>query len=139
MRILRVSIPLLVAVAFAWGCEHAPPFEAAGGPTTATFASIQANIFSRSCAITQCHIGSSAPLGLDLSDGRAFGNLVKVRSAQVPALFRVDPGAPDSSYLVLKVEGVGGIVGAQMPRGRAPLAQDEINAIRQWIAGGANP
>ncbi len=53
---------------------------------------------------------------------------------------RVTPGQPDNSYLVHKVQNthldVGGS-GFQMPIGRSPLTQTEIDLIRAWISAGA--
>ncbi len=116
-------------------CEHADPVEP--DQQNATFSSIQSTIFNQNCAISGCHLGGSAPLGLELSEANAYGNLVNVPSQGVPSLLRVEPNEPDSSYLVRKLEGGPNIVGAQMPRGRAPLSQDEIDLIRQWIDDGA--
>ncbi len=59
---------------------------------------------------------------------------------EVPALFRVEPGNPDDSYLIRKLEGGPDIVGFQMPPtelGEAHLPQEEIDVIRQWITEGA--
>jgi hypothetical protein len=56
------------------------------------------------------------------------------------ALLRVKAGDPDSSYLVHKIQGTQGTVGGsggQMPLGRSPLSQDNIDIIRDWIAAGA--
>jgi hypothetical protein len=57
-------------------------------------------------------------------------------------LFRVDPGDPEGSYWLAKLEGrqveVGG-VGAQMPLGKTPLDEVELTTIREWISGGAAP
>lgn len=118
------------------GCEHA---EALGPeePAVPTFTGVQEQVFSRSCALSGCHIGASAPLGLDLSAGQAYGNIVGVRSLEVPDLFRVEPGAPDRSYLVKKVQGDPDIVGARMPLGREPLGSEQIDLLREWIAAGA--
>ena len=60
-----------------------------------------------------------------------------VPSAEVPADERVKPGDPDGSYLILKVEGTSGIVGARMPFGGPYLPQSTIDVIRQWITNGA--
>jgi hypothetical protein len=49
----------------------------------------------------------------------------------------VNPGDPESSYIVWKIEGRSGIVGARMPLGLAPLSDEQIAAIRGWIADGA--
>jgi hypothetical protein len=42
--------------------------------------------------------------------------LVNVASAEVPALLRVNPGNPDASYIVQKLQG-NNAVGARMPFG----------------------
>ena len=78
----------------------------------------------------------------NLSAGVAISNIVCVPSAQVPRLFRVQAGNPDSSYLVLKVEGDAGAVGGmatRMPLGFPRLSAQEIAAIRAWILAGAPP
>ena len=63
---------------------------------------------------------------------------VNVASAEVPALLRVNPGNPDQSYLVQKIQG-NAAVGGRMPLGQAALPQDRIDLIRSWIAAGAPP
>lgn len=104
-----------------------------------TFSQIQQNIFTPKCAVPGCHIGPSnqLPGSMDLQEGNAYGNIVDVPSEEIPSLLRVNPGQPDSSYIVWKIEGRSGIVGQRMPRGGPPLSQDEINAIRNWIQEGA--
>ncbi|MCA9772222.1 MAG: hypothetical protein KC466_07415, partial [Myxococcales bacterium] len=106
-----------------------------GGPLVATWRSIQDNIFTPRC--TECHAGGAAPLGLRLDEAVSYEQLVGVRSVQIPQLFRVDPGDPDASYLVQKVEGAAGILGGRMPLERAALSAQQIAVIRQWIADGA--
>ena len=49
---------------------------ATGGPVTADFQSIQDNVFTPICA--QCHIGASAPEGLQLDAGHSYNLLVGV-------------------------------------------------------------
>jgi Bacterial Ig-like domain len=106
-----------------------------GGPITADFQSIQDNVFTPICA--QCHIGASAPEGLQLDAGHSYNLLVGVPSSEQPNLLRVKPGDPDDSYMVHKIEGAPGIDGGQMPLGETPLPQATIDAIRQWITNGA--
>jgi mono/diheme cytochrome c family protein len=87
------------------------------------FAAAVQPIFSANCALSGCHAGSSPAQGMNLSQGQAYANIVNV-----------------SSYLVHKIQGtqsnVGGS-GGQMPLGRNPLSQAQIDTIRQWIADGA--
>lgn len=100
-----------------------------------TLAGLQDNIFTPIC--TRCHTGAAGPLGLALDKGVSRQNLVNVSSVERPELMRVNPGDPESSYIVWKVEGRPEIVGGQMPLGLTPLSTEQIAAIRGWIAAGA--
>jgi len=102
----------------------------------AVFSDIQANVFTTTCATSGCHAGAGAPQGLLLDEANSYMLLVGVQSGEVPALLRVNPGDPDNSYLVQKLEGTAAS-GEQMPLGRAPLPQATIDVIRQWISEGA--
>ena len=93
-------------------------------------------IFSSRC--TECHVGAAAPQGLRLDAANSYANLVGVASNEVPSLQRVEPGDPDNSYLVQKVEGTAAI-GSRMPLGGSPLSDAQIELIRRWISEGANP
>jgi hypothetical protein len=76
-------------------------------------------------------------LSLSLQVGFSYDQLVGVPSVEVPELLRVDPGQPDDSYLVMKIEGAPGITGGRMPLGLSPLSAKQIATIRAWIADGA--
>jgi len=106
-----------------------------GGGVSADFQSIQANVFTPICA--QCHIGASAPQGLQLDAAHSYALLVGVPSNEKPTVLRVKPGDPDSSYMYQKITGASGIAGGQMPLGQTPLPAATIAAIRQWIINGA--
>jgi Bacterial Ig-like domain len=148
-RDLYGSWPVLAVLACVMGCAgNGEGLDASGqpilpdsgnggssGPVTADFQSIQDNVFTPICS--KCHIGASAPEGLQLDAAHSYNLLVGVPSVEQPSLLRVDPGNPDQSYMVLKIEGAPGIEGGQMPLGETPLPQDTINAIRQWISNGA--
>lgn len=112
------------------------PLEEGGGevPLTPEFASIQANVLTPVCA--PCHSGAGAPQGLRLDAANSYAALVGVPSSEVPGLLRVEPGDPDSSYLVQKLEGRAS-VGARMPLGQPALPDATILVIRQWIQDGA--
>ena len=93
-------------------------------------------IFTARCI--ECHISSGAPHGLMLDAPNSYDLLVNVASKEVPSLKRIEPGDPDNSYLVQKVEGTAA-VGGRMPLNRVPLTADEIALIRRWVSEGANP
>jgi len=115
--------------------ENGQPIEP-GEPVASEFQEIQDTIFTPIC--TQCHIGSAAPHGLRLDEANSYALLVNTPSSEVPSLLRVDPGNPDASYMLQKIEGTAA-VGGRMPLGQAPLPQDRIDLVRTWIAGGAQP
>ncbi|MDH3857529.1 MAG: Ig-like domain-containing protein, partial [Gammaproteobacteria bacterium] len=105
----------------------------------AEFGSIQANVLTPTCATAGCHVGAAAPQGLKLDAASSFALLVGVPSNQVPALLRVDPGSPDNSYLIQKMEGTAA-AGGRMPLNGPPfLDQTTIDVIRLWISNGAPP
>ena len=117
------------------------------GPTPnlqPTFSSIQQNIFEASdssgrLACTQCHnaIGSLFN-GLNLTNAVAYTNLVNVAVREKAGATRVIPGDPENSYLIHKLEGRAGIVGARMPfNSPAFLTDGQIKVIKRWIENGA--
>ena len=76
----------------------------------------------------------------------AHASLVNVPSTQLATLDRVEPGDPDASWLVFKLDGTqngfdaqcaGGSCGGRMPLNRPQLSAAVRDAIRTWIAGGA--
>jgi hypothetical protein len=107
------------------------------GPFTADFESIQENVFTPICS--PCHSGANAPHGLMLDAAHSYTDLVGVASVEVPTFERVKPGDPNSSYVILKLEGSTLISGGQMPLGETPLSQSVIDVIAQWITNGAPP
>jgi hypothetical protein len=117
--------------------EEMPPEEPPPMGDAPTFTSIQETIFVPSCV---CHVGAQAPLGLVLNSAATWGLLVNMPSAVASDLFLVEPGNPDDSYLIRKLEGGPDIVGFQMPPtelGEQHLSQETIDLVRAWIAAGA--
>lgn len=98
-----------------------------------TWSDIQANVFTPTCATANCHSGGNPSGGLNLETANSHAQLVNVASTG-SALDRVEPGFPDDSYLIHKLEGTGGV--AIMPPSGA-LEQADIDTIRQWIQDGA--
>ena len=109
---------------------------ASAARSTASFDSIQANVFEQVCE--HCHSGANAPAGLRLDAANSYAMLVGVASVERSNVLRVAPGDPNNSYLIQKLEGTAG-VGERMPAGLPALPQADINIIRQWITDGAQP
>ena len=139
---MRVRITMILGLLALAGCSAGSgeglddSGQPIGGmpPDASVFQEIQDTVFTPIC--TACHIGATAPQGLRLDAANSYAMLVNVASEEVPTLMRVNPGNPDESYLVHKIEGTAA-VGARMPLGGPALPQDRIDLIRQWIASGA--
>ena len=103
-------------------------------PTDITLAQISEQIFSKSCA--NCHGGGAPAANLSLEAESVAAEIIGVASTQLADLKRVDPGNPEGSYLLKKLRGDSDIVKGQMPLGGV-LPDEQIEMIREWIAGGA--
>ena len=147
MNQTKLFILVTVMIGFLAGCagngkgldENGNPIGSDGGGGNLafdpTFSNIQQNVFNPIC--TRCHIGAGAPQGLRLSSDSAYAMLVGVSSAERPQYLRVQPGNPNDSYIIRKLEGGPDIAGAQMPYNLPPLSRETINSIRAWIQKGA--
>jgi hypothetical protein len=120
------------------GCPPAPT------PTATVVASldvIQRTIFSPRCAIPTCHTAQAMAGNLVLDADSAHGQLVGVEpfidTARAAGLLRVDPGHPENSFLLVKLEGPPRDQGSRMPLSGTLLNAAEIQLIRAWIAAGA--
>lgn len=103
----------------------------------ARFSSIQESILTPTCAVANCHLGSTAQLGLNLQQGSAYSNLVNVASRQNGTFLRVKPGDAANSYLYMKLIGDSRASGDRMPQGGNRLSDSQLEAIRDWINAGA--
>src|SRR4051794_17891488 len=118
--LLAAFVGLLVLAA---GCgtvkSPTEPLPPAGGSGPAfTFARIQAEIFTPTCAKSGCHAANTASGGMVLDAGRAYGEIVNRPSSERSTLHRIEPGDPDRSYLIKKLRGDPDITGSQMPLDR---------------------
>lgn len=118
------------------GGDFVSTFAVQAGTSAPTFSQVQQQVLTPSCALSGCHSGASPAQGMNLSVGQAYSNIVNVPSTEVPSLDRVEPGEPDNSYLIHKIEGTAQ-VGARMPLTGAPLPNEFIQVIRNWISDGA--
>lgn len=104
-----------------------------------TLAQLQASVFGPRCAVCHTGGGSILPASMNLSSaGATYAALVNVMSEQSPGMDRVEPGSPDASYLIRKLEGTQA-VGQRMPAGGPFLDAATINQVRSWIQAGAAP
>ncbi len=127
-------------------CEHVGPLEAEIIDETEkeegaapTLSDIQRQVFANSCAISGCHLGSGAIMGLNLAEGAAYGSLVGVKSTEVSTLDLVKSGDPENSYLIEKLIGGSRMAAGtlKMPLGREALTDAQIDLVRDWITDGA--
>ncbi len=110
------------------------------GDAEISFANDIQPIFTNSCALSGCHAGSSPQVGLNLSEGQSFQNIVSVASVELASMNRITPGEPDNSYLIHKIQGTQGSVGGvgdRMPLTGCCLSQAQIDTIRAWGEAGA--
>ena len=137
-RFLRWGLVIAVSAAASGACDE--KLSDLTGPTPnlkPTLSSIQSEIFSQRCI--GCHNGTGPflPRVMNLTEGNSYASLVGVTSIEKPALQRVNPGDPENSYIVHKVEGRAGIAGARMPFNGTPLTDGQILVIKRWIELGA--
>ena len=93
-------------------------------------------IFDANCVA--CHQTGAAQQGLILESGISYDALVG-RDSRQSKLHLVEPGDPQTSYLLTKITGTQALVGgkgARMPLG-GELDAASIELIRSWILAGA--
>lgn len=138
--VVRTSILALVLTPLMAGCFSDDPMEPGDGPVS--FSQDIQPVFTGGCAFSGCHGTSPNPpeKPMMLSQGQAYDNIVGVSAGELPSMNRIEPGQPDNSYLVHKIQGTQADVGGsgdRMPLGTAPLPQTTIDLIRRWVQEGA--
>lgn len=153
MRMTHRTLALLSALAIACSSSNEEP---AGEATTcsptlpskeeltatkARFSTDVAPIFTQSCAFAACHAAGGKRLVLAGAGARA--NLLA--ASTVSPMKMVVPGDPAASFLMHKLDGTqscaecnGKDCGESMPKGADLLPAAKRDAIRRWIAQGAN-
>jgi mono/diheme cytochrome c family protein len=110
---------------------------AAGAAEPVTFSKDIVPILKTRCVM--CHLTGQEPGNMKLAPKVAYATLVGVKATETD-LKRIEPGKPDQSYVVRKLEGThvaAGGTGEQMPMGGDPLPPEQIQKIRAWIEQGA--
>jgi hypothetical protein len=131
--------------------HNAPELKSLSTPV-ASFENDVAPVLAKSCAFSSCH-GSRTPANRGIFLDAKPENIAEVKSAlranarSAPSLSYVAPGDPDKSFLMHKLDGdqcvvsescTGGDCGKSMPEGNELLPESSRDAIRRWIAQGAN-
>ena len=112
-------------------------FRVSAPPQMVAYSTIQA-LWNRSCNSSQCHDAVMPQEGLDLTSSASYAELVNKASAQCPSTKLVEPGMPERSYLVVKLQGSGAcLIGSRMPKPPAMMTAAEIQQVRDWIFNGA--
>lgn len=103
--------------------------------TKVSFAVDVQSVLSRNCAVVGCHVTGPAPVGLNLSPGFAFANLVDVSSRENAPMKRIPTtGNVDDSFVWMKItdpQGKGALMPA--PQTGNSLTSEDKNIIRDWI------
>jgi mono/diheme cytochrome c family protein len=108
-----------------------------------TLARLQETIFTPGCAVRFCHDSVTKSANLVLLDGASYAEMVGVapdnQSAERRGMLLVDPGHPDNSFLLTKVEMTefDSQLGSPMPLVGNRLTADQIEHLRAWILRGA--
>jgi hypothetical protein len=139
LRLARKTCVLAALLLAACGDVKSPtePSAAPEGPAF-TFAQIQAQIFTPTCAKAGCHAASAASGEMVLEAGQAYGQIVNRPAVGNSSLDRIEPGDPERSYLIKKLRGDPDITGERMPLDNpGSLTQEQMDGIVGWVLAGA--
>lgn len=139
LRPAREAFALAALLLAACGDVKSPtePFEEPEGAAF-TFAQVQAQIFTPTCAKAGCHSASAGAGGLVLEAGRSHGQIVNRPAVGNSSLDLIEPGSPDRSYLIKKLRGDPDITGAPMPLDNpGSLTREQMDGIVGWVLAGA--
>ncbi len=139
LRPAREAWILVALLLAACGDVKSPtePLEVPEGPAF-TFAQIQAQIFTPTCAKAGCHAASAASGELVLEAGQAYGQIVNRPAVGNTSFDRIEPGDPERSYLIKKLRGDPDITGERMPLDNpGSLTQEQMDGIVGWVLAGA--
>lgn len=139
MHVRRSTLLVPALVLSLTACGESTPTEPADDRevlTNPSFATdINEIIQRRGCSSGACHGNGAGGMTLTTDAAANYAEMVSVQALS-ESFLRIDPGNPDDSYIVIKIEGRQ-TVGLQMPRGQSPLDNIDLTNIRNWISNGA--
>lgn len=112
---------------------------------TVTLQDLRDNVFTPNCSGCHGNSGGMTITGGAVTNEQVHAELLAPAEAagatgDSVGLNRVEPGEPDNSYLIHKLQGEPGILGTpggRMPAGGDPLDAGLIQMVRDWITFGA--
>lgn len=141
-RCRAFALMMAVALAACGGSGESPTGPDGGEDTRVVLTDpsfstdIQEIIQRRGCSASQCHGSGTGEMTLTSSAATNYSAWVDVEAVSEPSFLRVEPGDPENSYVIIKLEGRQS-VGARMPLGAPPLDDIDLTNIRNWISQGA--
>jgi mono/diheme cytochrome c family protein len=132
LTVLVVALGLVASTAFGQAASSAPAKSPQGGAAQSVPADVRA-IFDNHCV--KCHGGKTPAAGHDYSTDADLLKLVGMPSAEKSSIMMIDPGHPGNSYLIMKVTGATGILGARMPLAGTVLTAAQIKVLEDWNSG----
>ncbi len=113
-------------------------FTVSAPPQAVDYATQVQPIWTASCTGMACHDATQSAEGLNLTAAASRVELINVTSGQCGAYKLVEPGFPERSYLVMKLQGSGPcLIGTKMPKAAQSLPANQIQLVRDWIFNGA--
>lgn len=120
------------------GTATSSEFAVVAPPQPVSYAAQVQPIWTASCTSNACHDSTIPQERLNLTPSASRAALVGVASQQCPTTQLVNPGSPDQSYIMFKLQGNGPcMTGGRMPKASPILSVAQRNIIRDWIANGA--
>lgn len=131
---MKKCSPIVSAFAILVGVWGVP---AMAEPLEPSFSKDVVPIFRAHCVA--CHMTGAEPGKISLVPARAYDAIVNAMAVEV-AMPRVEPKAPERSYLLHKLAGThvsAGGSGTRMPPAGRPLTAEQIAVIQRWVMAGA--
>jgi hypothetical protein len=134
MRPTALALPLLILTACGDKGDDSGATDTGGSGLEPTWDNVRDEVLVKSCGFDACHAPpGSAQFGVD-NDSLA-DDFIEVPAFQDESYFLVDPGNPDDSYLLMKLEATAGISGDAMPPPDGGMEAARVQLVRDWIAG----
>jgi hypothetical protein len=159
VRITSLALPAVIVASVLIACSSSsssggtPKKDAgAGDGRTHDYPSFSDDVMAvvvKNCALAACHGSQQSNLNIYLPGDPAVVYSEFQKTSPTTGLKFIEPGNPDQSYVMLKLDGKQGTLGSKCPSGNCGtemppgdpdgtlIPQDERDAVRAWISAGA--